>query len=78
MTDEELYEAITNVSSGKEFNEVQRRVRESGLSWETASKKTQQAFVKALKRIETTPEEFKGKPHIHYEVARRKRENESV
>lgn len=78
FTEEELLEAIEQFSSPADFNEIQRKMKESGLSWSDLKGETRKAMSDAMKRFPTTPEEFRGKPHIHYEVARRKRENESV
>lgn len=75
FTEEELLEAIEQFSSPADFNEIQRKMKESGLSWLEVKGETRKAMSDALKRFPTTPEEFRGKPHIMYEIPKRKRGN---
>lgn len=75
FTEEELLKAIAQFSSPADFNEIQRKMKENGLSWSEVKGETRKAMSDAMKRLPTTPEEFIGKPHIVYEIPKRKREH---
>lgn len=75
MTEKELLEMLKTIKTGEEFNAMQKRLRESDLSWNILQLETKKEYAKTMERIHPCPQEYKDNPHIHYEVARRKREN---
>ena len=70
--EEELVKELKAISTGKEFNALQKKLREEKISWDRLQIATKQEFVNAMERIHPCPKEYKENPNIHYEVAHKK------
>lgn len=68
-TEEQIVKDLKNVSCGKDFNSIQKRIRdEKNITWENLQISTKKEFANAMDRIHPCPQEYKDNPHIHYEI----------
>lgn len=67
-TEAQIVEDLKNVVCGKDFNTIQKRIKEENINWSNLGNSTKQEFINAMSRIHPCPSEYKENPHIHYEI----------